>query len=404
MRRRLVATFVGMTLVVVLLFGTLRAIFVADLVTDAERDRLERSLDLMVLVIEGAPAEAVEGRLAEALRSGERLEVSGAGGTLAVPSGSDAPGEGDLVAERRLAGGTTLTLSLSADVVRGQVRDALLPMLVLALLLLASSGALGAYFARRLARPFRELALVAETIGSGPVPGPDLRHDAIPEARAIATALRESHDRVEEMLRREREVATHASHELRTPITAVRLSLEDLALWPQTDEVVAAELQRLVREVDRLAVAVTELLDRSRDSRSQDSSDVDLAGLVREVVSRAEATPPVGSDGSSTVEMLCAAPLRVRLDRTAVARVLELLVRRAMTLSSATVTVECADGGAHVDVMLRMVTGGAGAQRPPEEATELALALGGRLAVQVDGGRLTWTLMLPAERTGAFSA
>jgi len=52
-----------------------------------------------------------------------------------------------------------------------------------------------------------------------------------------------------------------ASHELRTPITALRLSLEDLTLWDSTPPAVRAELQRALREIDRLSTAVTRVLE-----------------------------------------------------------------------------------------------------------------------------------------------
>jgi len=48
------------------------------------------------------------------------------------------------------------------------------------------------------------------------------------------------------LVRRDQAVAVRASHELRTPITALRLSLEDLTLWKQTPPDVRAELQRSI--------------------------------------------------------------------------------------------------------------------------------------------------------------
>lgn len=55
--------------------------------------------------------------------------------------------------------------------------------------------------------------------------------------------------------------AASASHELRTPITALRLSLEDLTLWDATPPAVRAELESALREVERLSTAVTRVLE-----------------------------------------------------------------------------------------------------------------------------------------------
>ncbi|MEH3032664.1 MAG: HAMP domain-containing sensor histidine kinase [Aeromicrobium erythreum] len=88
------------------------------------------------------------------------------------------------------------------------------------------------------------------------------------------------------MAEREQALSMSASHELRTPITSLRLSLEDLTLWPQTPPDVQAELQRAIGELDRFSGAVSELLERRRVEHRDTTDRVDLGCLTRSTVTR----------------------------------------------------------------------------------------------------------------------
>ena len=92
--------------------------------------------------------------------------------------------------------------------------------------------------------------------------------------------------RLDGLLVHERELAVSASHELRTPVTALRLELEDLALWPEVTPPVAAELHRCVAELDRVEAAISGLLARAASRRASDEVEVDLDALLTEAVAR----------------------------------------------------------------------------------------------------------------------
>lgn len=103
---------------------------------------------------------------------------------------------------------------------------------------------------RSVVRPSREIAAAARSLSAGdrsaraPVQGP-------PELADIATALNGLADRIEAMLRAERETAADLSHRLRTPMTALRLDVESLPEEPGSRRL-AADLDELERAVDRL--------------------------------------------------------------------------------------------------------------------------------------------------------
>ena len=237
MRERLVAILVGLTVAVIALYGIPRAYFVADLVHSGETRSLERSADLISVVVAerraAKPSDAVtQSSLTPLLGDAERIVYVAADGTV-TRAGSGRATSGDVTTTRELAGGGRLELSRSGDLVEERVSDAVLPLVVLGLALLLVAAVVASLLARRLSRPFTELASVADDIGKGRF-DVEVPHYAIPEAEGIGDALRRGAGRLDELVQRERELAVNASHELRTPIAALRLELEDLAMWPQT--------------------------------------------------------------------------------------------------------------------------------------------------------------------------
>ena len=106
----------------------------------------------------------------------------------------------------------------------------------------------GYVIARWLSAPFRQLAGAAEQLGRGRF-DLDLPRTRIPEAKAISQALLTSAGQLQERLASEQAFAEHASHVLRTPLTGLRLELEELA---QRDDVPADVRQAATRSVGRI--------------------------------------------------------------------------------------------------------------------------------------------------------
>ncbi len=99
--------------------------------------------------------------------------------------------------------------------------------------------------------------------------------------------LRTEHDRLVRLEGLQRRFVGDASHELRAPITAMRVTLEawqDGVLRPEEE---SKALQQLTRENDRLASLVTHLLDISRIESGRESvflTNVHIADIAQEVV------------------------------------------------------------------------------------------------------------------------
>ena len=108
--------------------------------------------------------------------------------------------------------------------------------------------------------------------------------DRGPTGRIVVTMTDITQRRRLEVLRRD--FVANASHELKTPVAAVRVLAETLlTALPDDPEAGRRFAERIAREAERLDVLVRDLLDLSRVERGTlDVEPVDLVGLAKEVV------------------------------------------------------------------------------------------------------------------------
>ena len=112
--------------------------------------------------------------------------------------------------------------------------------------------------------PLAGLQRRAETLGSGQKREP-LRSSGIAEVDRVAELLERSADRVDRLIAAERQFASDASHQLRTPLTALSMRLEEI-LQAEDQQTVREEARSALAQVERLATVVEHLLDSVRDN------------------------------------------------------------------------------------------------------------------------------------------
>ncbi|KAA1379864.1 sensor histidine kinase [Aeromicrobium fastidiosum] len=407
MRERLVVTLVSMTVGILAVFGVVRAYSTADLVRDQERVSVQQTADLAAVAIaarlqSGAPVTPTF----LASMAGEDRRITFVDGQDARTSGGSAGSDG-VDARRAVEGGGRVTVSESGSVQSERVSDALLPLVLLGLALAAAAAVIGWLLARLFARPFRLLADDATRIGDGHF-DVKVHHSSISEAEDLGNALRRAASQLDTLVRRERELATVASHELRTPITALRLSLEDLSLWPQTPADVAEELQRGLTEVDRLSDVVSTLLESGDRSQLGAVSEVELRELAGDAVDR-------WADRARHLRrpllLGSAAPLRATVVRASVDRILDELVENALLHGTGTVTVDAVVGHTYAGIGVSdegakafqtgvLHASPAGGSHGLTEAAVQAESLGGFISViDVPETRVVLALPLPGRAT-----
>jgi signal transduction histidine kinase len=148
------------------------------------------------------------------------------------------------------------------------------------LVLLAALG-IGLAFARSIARPLEALRFAAARAGEGDLAIRAPADRGPPEVRAVATAFNDTAGKLEALLRAQDEFVADASHQLRSPLAALRLRLENLERDVAADG--RRELEGATSEVERLSRLVDGLLALARADRAPSSvAPIDLAPLVRE--------------------------------------------------------------------------------------------------------------------------
>ncbi len=107
------------------------------------------------------------------------------------------------------------------------------------------------------------------------------------EQRSLARAFNEMTQRVKRLLRVQQDFVADASHQLRTPLTGLRLRLEALAEEAGDGDPGAAELDAALAEIDRLSLIVDELLILSRAGEHELPGErIDLREAARRAAER----------------------------------------------------------------------------------------------------------------------
>ena len=188
-----------------------------------------------------------------------------------------------IVRQGRPAGAVRVTQSVAA--VHRAVRRTLGGLALIAIVVLALGLVAGLVIARQISRPMRRLTLAAREIAHG-----DLDHRApvegSAEQRSLAQSFNEMTDKLSRALATEKRFVADASHQLRTPLTGLRLRLEE-ASHARTPADAEPDLQASMSEVDRLAGMVDELLALSRAQNGRGpGSELDPVAIADDSVAR----------------------------------------------------------------------------------------------------------------------
>jgi signal transduction histidine kinase len=198
------------------------------------------------------------------------------------------------------AGRTTgaVRVTQSVDAVNDEVRNDTLALVGVGAGALLLGLVVASLLAGSLSRPMRALAATARRIARGDlearagIEGPA-------EQREVAAAFNDMTERLGQALASQREFVANASHQLRTPLTGLKLRLEAAALQAG-DPALESELAAAEREADRLARLLDELLTLAREA-DRPASGTELG--LREAAEAAEErwSGPAGRSGHELV-------------------------------------------------------------------------------------------------------
>jgi two-component system osmolarity sensor histidine kinase EnvZ len=181
--------------------------------------------------------------------------------------------------------------------------------------------AIAILFLRNQVRPIRRLAEAAERFGKGHDVN-DFRPSGAAEVRQAAAAFIRMRDRIRRQIRQRTEMLAGVSHDLRTPLTRMKLALE---LMPQDSESV-----ELKADVDEMRRMVDGYLDFARGAEGEAATPVDVGELLAEIAADARRQ---GAQVALATEGDLVAELRPQALRRCLKNLVENAVRYAQQLT-----------------------------------------------------------------------
>ena len=395
MRRLLLASFLGIVLVALAISSVPFAFFIQTV----ERERLLTTLERDAFVIAGKAEEALESLSPSDLRpvrdlaqdyrdaGGARVVVTDEQGIVIVTNDPEEnragvsylsrPEFAEATAGQISTGerysetlGLTLVyvavpvfsgqnivgavrLTFDKAVIDAEVSRQLTGILIVALTTLALGGALALILSRTLARGIRELEHASEAFAGGDFSA-RAREDVGPsDIRALAGGFNAMAEKVSALVETQRRFASDASHQLRTPLTALMLRIEGLRESVKPTAKVTERFDALEQEIARLNRLIDGLLALGRAGAEKTPViSVDASTLARE---RVESWRSLAEESGVTLDSHIEDNVTISAAETALEHILDVYIDNALAVSPAgsTITVLLTREGSAVTLLVQ---------------------------------------------------
>jgi signal transduction histidine kinase len=410
----------GVTTVAVVLFAVPLGVVLGRSYRDKELLRLQsdtvsatKQVDLGASAGDRVELPASQDALAVYDRAGRRVAGRGPLAADAVVREAIAAGkpanrsaDGKLVAAAPLVKAERVTGALRAArddaTVTREARDAWLALAGLAAGLIVAATLAAILLGGRLARPLERLGVDARRLGEGDFTVRSPRA-GIPEVDAVGSALDATARRLDDLVSRERAFSADASHQLRTPLAALRIEIEGMQIRHGD----LPELKAAIAQIDRLQATVDMLLAVARDAPRR-SGRSDIVALLDELEARWRGL--LAASGRPLRVLVRAEAPTARASGTVVTEILDVLMSNAQRHGAGEVRITVRDVDAAIaidvqdegrgfstladDAFTRRAGGGDGHGIGLALARSLAEAEGGRLRVTRPGSNPVVTLVL----------
>ncbi|MFF2451565.1 ATP-binding protein [Isoptericola sp. NPDC058082] len=399
MRRRVLLATISAVAVAVLLLGVPLGIFGARYVLATEEQRVTNRVDTLARSVDNTleRGDVVEESTVQRAAEGSEGDLP-AYVVVTLPDGTQLtagePVSPPTIDKAKLTD-KNVGVSMTVSAIGAYVKSAQTVVLVIiaGIVAIAAGIAVAVWQANRLSAPLVYLAASAEQLGSGQV-RPRLEPSGVEEIDLVAAELARSADRLAGRLAAERQFTQDASHQLRTPLTALTMRLEEITLASDDPEIVE-EARISLEQVERLVTVVDDLLAASRRSQGGTTEAVVLADVVHQ---QEEEWAPTFERAGRRLVIEVPDGMQVLATPGALAQIIATLLENSLKYGDGTTTVRSRPSGTTGAVAIEVADEGEGvaddvATRIFERGTTtggstgLGLALARDLAA-ADGGRL----------------
>src|SRR5579875_1729092 len=173
------------------------------------------------------------------------------------------------------------------------------------------------------------------------------RRYGVADLDQVADGLDSSARRLSSLLHADRELAADASHQLRTPLTALSMRLEEMIAAADDPDVVREEGKAALAQAERLADVVSQLLSPARRASAASAAPTDIDEIVRQQVTEWE---PAFRRARRSLEVIGVRGLRAHVTPGGLAQVLATLLDNALMHGGGTVTIQTSQNARSVVV------------------------------------------------------
>ncbi|MGB2758117.1 MAG: ATP-binding protein [Acidimicrobiia bacterium] len=195
-------------------------------------------------------------------------------------------------------GAVRITADLSR--VTNRIHRFWIGLLGIAAIVIALVLGVGLALARSVSRPLRALSATATRFALGDLrPGTAIFRGPA-EIRELSETMNTMAQRLDELLSEQRAFVADASHQLRTPLTSMRLRLENLESTADVSQM--ADVSATIVETERLTTLVNDLLHLARAEELPSAEPIRIDELTRE---RADTWSAVAEEKGVTLSVQC---------------------------------------------------------------------------------------------------
>ncbi len=201
------------------------------------------------------------------------------------------------------------------------------PVIILTLFLLSRA------IAGRSIRPVEKVIATAEQMTQSNLDRRIVMPPNRDELYRLSATINSFLDRIQEAFQREKQFTADASHELKTPLAAIKGTLEVLQRKPREREYYESKIQYCLGEVNRMTVLIDQLLMLARHESTSMTSSIETIVLASHAADAVERLRHVADEKKITFDLELDETLRVAADPAMLGIILENLLSNAVKFS-----------------------------------------------------------------------